>query len=81
MFFWLAIDFVIFPHAGEAQELSAAYLHGLSRGRRTKLDRAVVNSLRPLGVKVGYLFTMKRATVLTIIVIVSNLTINALLLI
>ena len=79
---WVVIDFVIFPHMGQTRELSMEYLYRLAgRDRRSKLDRAVLRSLRPMGIKVGYLFTMNRTTVLIIIVIVSNLTINALLLV
>ena len=79
---WVAIDFVIFPHMGQTLELSAEYLYRLSgRDKRSKLDRVVLRSLRPMGIKVGSLFTMDRTTVLMVIVIVSNLTINALLLV
>ena len=78
---WVGIDFVVFPHMGRTEELSREFLNVLTQCNRGKLDRAVLKSLRPLDVKVGYLFTMKRATVLTIIVIVSNLTVNALLII
>ena len=79
---WVLIDFVVFPHMGQTMELSAEYLYNLSdRVKRSNLDRAVLKALRPMGIKVSYLFTMNKATVLTIIVLVSNLTINALLLI
>ena len=79
---WIVIDFVVFPHMGQTMELSVEYLHQLSgQVKRSNLDRAMLKALRPMGIKVGYLFTMNRTTVLMIIVIVSNLTINALLLI
>ena len=78
---WVVIDFVIFPHMGQTMELSVEYLYQLSgQVKRSNLDRAMLKALRPMGIKVGYLFTMDRTTVLMIIVIVSNLTINALLL-
>ena len=78
---WFGVDLVVFPHMGKLKEISKDCLHYLSLGRTNKLDRAVMRSLRPLGVKVGNFFVMNKTTALTIIVIVSNLTINALLLI
>ena len=79
--FWFIIDFTIFPHMGQMKELSIDYLHHLKVARICKLDQKIAASLQPLGVKVGNFFTMGKITVLTIIVIVSNLTINALLII
>ena len=80
-FIWIILDFVMFPHMGKMKELSQDYLHCLSVNQRGKLEKVTLRSLRPLGVNVGNFFTMNKTTALTIIVIVSNLTINALLLI
>ena len=78
---WFGVDLVIFPHTENLKEISEDYLHYLSSGRTNKLDMAVMRSLRPAGVKVGNFILMNKTTALTIIVIVSNLTINAILLI
>ena len=79
---FLVLDFVIFPHMGQSKELSMEYLRRLAgQGKRSKLDQATLKSLRPIEIKASFLFTMDRSTVLTVIVLVSNLTVNTLLLV
>ena len=78
---WIVVDFFIFPHMGQTRELSVEYLRHLSgQCTRSKLNHVTLKSLRPLGVKVGNLFTMNKTTVFVMIVVVSNLTVDALLL-
>ena len=77
---WSIMVLVVYPYVGKIKENSMEFLVMLKGQAVTKSDRMVVMALRPLGARVGEFFVVNKTTALTIIVIVSNLTTNALLL-
>ena len=78
---WSSIVLVVYPYVGKMQGNSTEFLVMLRGQAVTKSDKMVVMALRPLGARVGQFFVVNKTTALTVIVIVSNLTTNALLLI
>ena len=78
---WSGIVLVVYPYVGKMEGDSVEFLVMLRGQAVTKRDKMVVMTLRPLGARVGEFFIVNKTTALNIIVIVSNLTTNALLLI
>ena len=76
---WLGLDLTLFPFLAETRERSGKFVWHWRGRRLNKTERKMLVSFRPMEVRVGGFYSIGKTTALTLLMIVSNLSVNALL--